>query len=296
MEIEMTVMKTGISWTNTTWSPTVGCDKISAGCDNCYAEAITRRWGQEFNDIRLHHNRLNHVRLFRPIEKNGELVPRMVFVNSMSDLHHESIPDNFRHRVYDAIEGNAQTIFQILTKRPGPMRRFLRERYGNRATPAHLWFGVSVEDNRVKKRIDLLRAAKERHTVACAFLSIEPLIGPVEECDLSAMDWVLIGGESGPKCRDMKLGWLTTAIDKSRESGAAIWFKQYGHERNNPYVQAIMATERRGVREAFRLAVQRGLELLPDEKGGATIAGNIYRELPGAWFQMKSQIHRKLQI
>ena len=90
----------------------------------------------------------------------------------------------------------------------------------------------------------------------------------------------------------MKLDWLLTAIGKSRDAGAAIWFKQYGHARNNPHVQAIMATEGRGAREALRFAAQRGLELAPDEKGGATLEGNIYRELPGAWFQMRSRLQQ----
>jgi protein gp37 len=227
---------------------------------------------------------LSQVAKFKPLVKDGRLVPHMVFVNSMSDLHHEIIPDRFLDQVYDAMESAPSTIFQILTKRPGPMQRFLRRRYGDSgAAPSNLWFGVSVENDDVRKRIDVLLAIKQRHAVSCAFLSVEPLIGPIDRCDFTGMDWVLIGGESGARCRPMKEDWLKTAVDKSRAAGAAIWFKQYGHARNNPVVANIAGCERLPLTRAFSIAVERKLELAPDEQGGATWKGRLYRTLPTVW-------------
>lgn len=287
----MTVHKTHISWTNSTWNPTVGCTKISAGCDNCYAEGITHRmFRHPFEEIRYHPDRLKHVANFKPLKKNGETVPHMVFVNSMSDLHHEQITDEFRDRVYDAMEMNPWAIFQILTKRPGTMGRYLRRRYGHDQTPSHLWFGASIENNDVAKRVDVLREIKARHNVSCIFLSVEPLIGPIDAVDFSGTDWILIGGESGPKCRPMELDWLKSSIEKSRAANAAIWFKQYGHPKNNPYAVQIAKEERITVSKAFQLAVARGLEKEPDEKGGATLDGHIYHELPVAWHTLKEKL------
>lgn len=286
----MTVMRSGISWCDSTWSPTTGCSKISAGCANCYAEGIVRRWGQRFEDVELHPQRLGHVKKFGPITEDGRRRPRMVFVNSMSDLHHEDIPDDFRHAVYDAMESTPLTIYQILTKRPGVMQRFLRDRYGNRPTPRHLWFGVSVEDNRVKKRIDVLRAAKERHNISCAFLSVEPLIGPVDECDFSDMDWVLIGGESGPRARMMERCWLDDALGRARVADAAIWFKQFGSQASNPHVAEIARAERMTMAAAWEAAKARGIEVLPSEKGGATLDGATYRESPTAFHHLSQHI------
>ena len=118
-------------------------------------------------------------------------------------------------------------------------------------------------------------------------ISVEPLIGPVDACDFAGMDWILIGGESGPRCRDMKPMWLEAAIAKAQSAGAAIWFKQYGHERNNPYVQSIMASQGKTQREGFARAVADGLELAVEEKGGATVCGCTYRQLPQAWHALR---------
>jgi protein gp37 len=292
LETIMAVMKTHISWTDSTWNNSVGCTKISAGCDNCYAEVIVKRFGRhEFEDIQLHHNRLHQVAAFKPLVKDGEIVPRMVFVNSMSDAFHESIDNGFRHKVFDAMATMPNTIFQLLTKRPGVAQRFLRERFGDSGeSPSNLWFGVSIENNDVKKRIEVLRAMKARHNISCAFLSVEPLIGPVDECDFTDMDWVLIGGESGPKCRPMDISWLRGAVEQSKAAKAAIWFKQYGHDRNHPAVQLIMQEEGLGMRAAFAESVKRGIELEPDEKGGATLDGKVYHELPKAWHDLKAQL------
>jgi protein gp37 len=241
--------------------------------------------------VRLHENRIAAGYRFAPYRKDGVLVPRMVFVNSMSDLHHEAIGDAFRDKVFAAMEANRRTIFQILTKRPGPMRRYLRARYGESGqVPANIWLGVSIENNAVAKRVDVLRAIKESHRVACAFLSVEPLIGPIDRCDLSGMDWVLIGGESGPNCRPMQLGWLRSALGKSKAAGAAIWFKQFGHPKNNPSAVAIANQEQVTIAQAYRSAVERGLEIVPTEKGGATLEGRTCRQLPAAWHRARDEL------
>jgi protein gp37 len=288
----MTVLKTGISWTNTTINPTWGCTKVSAGCDFCYAEAINDRLGKNpFEEIRYYPKRLEDIRAMKPLRNAvGEVVPRMVFLNSMSDIFHEQIPDTFRDQVFDAMEDNPITIFQLLTKRPGVAGRYLRRRYGHNRAPFHLWFGTSIENNDVAKRTDVLRDIKARHNVSCAFLSVEPLIGPIDKVDFSGCDWILIGGESGPKCRPMALDWLKSSIDKSRAANAAIWFKQYGHPKNNPYAVRIAKEERITIQKAFQLAIARGLEKEPDEKGGATLDGHVYHELPTAWHALKHEL------
>ena len=297
----MTVMKSGISWTDSSWNPVTGCTKVSPGCQHCYAETLTQRFGrQSFGDIVLHPSRLRQVTQFKPLMKDGVLVPRLVFVNSMSDAFHERIPDEFRDQIFDAIESNSSAIFQLLTKRPGVAQRYLRRRYGGHgALPAHIWLGVSIENNAVRKRIDVLRAIASRHAVSCAFLSVEPLIAPIDACEFNGMAWVLIGGESGLRCRPMEMSWLEEAVTKSRSAGAAIWFKQYGHIRNNPDVVRIPRDERLSLSAAFDIAVERGLEHLPSEKGGATLRGRTFRELPRTFEVAKEALraeqHRSLR-
>ena len=288
----MTVLKTRIPWTDTTVNPTWGCTKISAGCDNCYAEAInTHRARVPFEEIRTFPKRLDEIRRLKPLLKDGRIVPRMVFLNSTSDIFHERIDPAFRGKVFDAMEANPTTIFQLLTKRPGVAQRFLRARYGALGkAPAHLWLGVSIENNDVKKRIDVLRDITRRHGVSCAFLSVEPLIGPIDTCDFTGMNWVLIGGESGARCRPMHTDWLRSAIAKAQQADAAIWFKQFGHPRNNPVIAKIMADERVTQTAAISLAAARGLELAADEKGGATLDGKLYRELPRAWHDLNAAL------
>ena len=160
----MTVIGSGISWTNSTWNLSVGCDKVSAGCDHCYAEELVGRlgsFGHAFNDVRLHPDRLAHVTRFKPLKDGaGGMKPHMVFVNSMSDFWHDAIPDAFVDQALNTMERHPTTIFQILTKRPIRARRLLTARYGGRGIPPHIWIGVSVEDNRVHKRLDIMRSIK----------------------------------------------------------------------------------------------------------------------------------------
>jgi protein gp37 len=214
---------TAIEWTDATWNPVTGCTKISAGCDHCYAERFAERFrgtqGHPFEDgfdLTLRPERLNHPLRWR--------APRMIFVNSMSDLFHKDVPKEFIARVCDTMERAHWHTFQVLTKRSSLMRDFLRQRYGVTRGPRHMWFGVSVEDGSRKSRIRHLQETP----AGVRFLSIEPLIGPVGKLDLTGIDWVIAGGESGPGARPMMLDWAREVRDQCRKNEVAFFFKQWG--------------------------------------------------------------------
>ena len=214
---------TAIEWTDATWNPVTGCTKISAGCDHCYAERFSERFrgtpGHPFEngfDLRLRPERLQ-----QPL---GWRNPRMIFVNSMSDLFHKEIPSPFIASVFDAMERAHWHTFQILTKRSSLMRSFLRRRYGQTRGPSHMWFGVSVEDSSKKSRIRHLQEAP----AGVRFLSIEPLIGSVGPLDLTGIDWVIVGGESGPGARPVEREWVREVRDQCRAGKVAFFFKQWG--------------------------------------------------------------------
>jgi protein gp37 len=214
---------TPIEWTDATWNPVTGCTKISAGCDHCYAERFSERFrgtpGHPFEqgfDLTLRPERLDQPLRWR--------APRMIFVNSMSDLFHKEVPKEFIARVCDTMERAHWHTFQVLTKRSSLMRNFLRGRYAGLRGPRHMWFGVSVEDGSKKSRIRHLRATP----AGVRFLSIEPLIGPMGRLDLAGVDWVIVGGESGPGARPMDAEWVREVRDQCLESGTAFFFKQWG--------------------------------------------------------------------
>jgi protein gp37 len=214
---------TAIEWTDTTWNPVTGCTKISAGCDHCYAERFSERFrgtpGHPFTngfDLTLRPERLDQPLTWRK--------PRMVFVNSMSDLFHKEVPVAFISRVFDTMERAHWHTFQVLTKRSSLMRNFLRRRYGGSRAPLHIWLGVSVEDGARKSRIRHLQDAP----VGVRFLSIEPLIAPVGKLDLSGIAWVIVGGESGPSAREMRPEWVREIRDQCLAQHVAFFFKQWG--------------------------------------------------------------------
>jgi protein gp37 len=214
---------TMIEWTDATWNPVTGCTKISPGCDHCYAERFSERFrgtpGHPFErgfDLMLRPERLD-----QPLRWSA---PRMIFVNSMSDLFHKEIPKDFVERVFDTMEAASWHTFQVLTKRSSLMRDFLRRRYIGRRAPFHIWFGVSVEDETKASRIKHLRDAP----AAMRFLSIEPLIGPVGRLDLTGINWVIVGGESGPGARPMRRQWVREIRDQCRANDIAFFFKQWG--------------------------------------------------------------------
>lgn len=214
---------TTIEWTDATWNPVTGCTKISAGCDQCYAERFAERFrgtsGHPFEmgfDLTLRPERVDQLLRWRE--------PRMIFVNSMSDLFHKDVPNEFIARVCDTMERAHWHIFQVLTKRSSIMREFLSRRYRSSCGPRHMWFGVSVEDGTKKSRIRHLQETP----AGGRFLSIEPLIGQFGKLDLSGIDWVIVGGESGPRARPMNPAWVREVRDQCLESGVAFFFKQWG--------------------------------------------------------------------
>ncbi len=215
--------KSSIEWTDTTWNPVTGCTKISAGCDNCYAERFSERFrgtpGHPFEngfDLTLRPDRLTQPLRWRQ--------PRMVFVNSMSDLFHKDVPKEFIGRVFDTMEVANWHTFQVLTKRSSLMRNFLRNRYGTAPGPTHMWFGVSIEDGTKLSRVRHLQEAP----AGVRFLSIEPLIGPIGELNLAGIDWVIVGGESGPRARRMERAWVRSIREQCKAAQVAFFFKQWG--------------------------------------------------------------------
>lgn len=208
-----------IQWTDETWNPVTGCTKLSAGCKNCYAEIMARRlkaMGQ--------HNYRNGFRLTmhdhmvdKPLRWQR---PRLVFVNSMSDLFHRDVPDEFIQRVFSVMRQASQHTFQVLTKRA--------ERLAELAPwidwPLNVWMGVSVEDRAALHRVPHLVGVK----AAIRFLSIEPLIGPLGAFDLSGIHWVIVGGESGQGARRCDKMWMREIVRQCEDEGVACFVKQLG--------------------------------------------------------------------
>lgn len=212
-----------IEWTDATWNPVTGCTKITSGCDNCYAARFSERFrgvpGHPFEngfDLTLRPERLQH-----PLEWSR---PRMIFVNSMSDLFHKEVPQPFIDQVFETMERADWHTFQVLTKRSSLMRDYLKRRYGEDAAPEHIWLGVSVEDSKASARVRHLREAP----AAVRFLSVEPLIGPVGSINLDGIHWVIAGGESGPRARPMNIEWARQIRDECRRQAVPFFFKQWG--------------------------------------------------------------------
>jgi protein gp37 len=215
--------KSTIEWTDTTWNPVTGCTKVSAGCDNCYAARFSERFrgvpGHPFeNGFDL---TIRPERLLQPL---GWKKPRMIFVNSMSDLFHKAVPKAHIAGVFDTMERANWHIYQILTKRSSLLQKFINERYKARPAPAHIWFGVSVENEQATSRI----AHLQRANAAVRFLSVEPLIGPVGMLNLTGIDWVIVGGESGPHARPMQTQWAIEVRNQCLKAKVAFFFKQWG--------------------------------------------------------------------
>lgn len=209
-----------IEWTERTWNPTVGCTKISPGCKHCYAEVMSHRLtamgtaGYE-NGFAL---TLLPNRLQDPILRKK---PTVYFVNSMSDLFHDKVPDEYIERVFEVIAQTPQHTYQILTKRAARMARFFKKR----AVPSNAWMGVSVEDKKYGvPRITHLRKVP----ASIRFLSVEPLLEDVGQLDLTDIHWVIVGGESGPKARPMEKAWALAVQQQCEDQNVAFFFKQWG--------------------------------------------------------------------
>ena len=209
-----------IEWTEQTWNPVTGCTKVSPGCKHCYAEVMARRL-KAMNAAGYEDGfalRLMPERLEQPLRRRK---PTVYFVNSMSDLFHEDVPDQYIDRVMEVISKTPQHTYQILTKRAERIRDY----YFSRPVPPNVWLGVSVEDRKYGlPRIPHLRgvAAKVR------FLSVEPLLEDLGEFDLSGIDWVIVGGESGHKARPMKMEWVRNVQAQCDTAQVPFFFKQWG--------------------------------------------------------------------
>lgn len=220
--------RSGIEWTETTWNPTTGCDRVSAGCDHCYALALAKRLqamgsakyqtdgdprtsGPGFG-VTTHENALDAPRRWRQ--------PRLVFVNSMSDLFHARVPLEFVQRVFAVMAATPHHTYQLLTKRSTRLRRLAPQL----PWPPNVWMGVTVEDTDAIGRVDDLREVP----AAVRFLSCEPLLGPLAGLNLNGIDWVIAGGESGPDARAVESAWIIELRDACTAAGVPFFFKQWG--------------------------------------------------------------------
>ena len=221
--------KSSIEWTDATWNPVRGCTKISPGCAHCYAELFAER----FRGVKGHPYeqgfdlRLVPEKLAEPFRWKR---PSRVFVNSMSDLFHEGVSDDYIVEVANVMCRADWHTYQVLTKRAERMKCLLGSKLAFVAEQAHIWWGVSVENKRAGlPRVEHLRTAK----VKIRFLSIEPLLEALGDIDLNGISWVIVGGESGPAARPIRSEWVTAIRDQCRERGVAFFFKQWGGVRKS---------------------------------------------------------------
>ncbi len=221
-----------IEWTDATWNPVSGCRVLSAGCTNCYAMRMAARLqAMEHSSYkgttRKSGNRHIWTGKTHLLEHTLDIPltwkkPRLVFVNSMSDLFQDGVPFEYVELVWQIMEQAKLHTFQILTKQPERMAEFLRQR--NKHALKNVWLGTSVEDERVVHRI----AELKRCRAVVRFISFEPLIGPVGRVNLSNIDWAIVGGESGPNSRPLKIEWVDEIFDQSEKFGVHFFFKQWG--------------------------------------------------------------------
>ena len=210
---------TKIEWTDKTWNPITGCTKHSSGCTHCYAEVMSRRlkamglnkYANGF-ELTLHEDTLNEPKAWKK--------PHVIFVCSMSDLFHKDVPFGFIDQIMDTIRATPHHRYQLLSKRAERMAEY----FSSREVPANAWLGVTVESSAVKHRIDALRQLP----ASIRFLSCEPLIDTLGELDLTNIDWVIVGGESGPKARPMKEEWVLQIQAQCEKQSSTFFFKQWG--------------------------------------------------------------------
>jgi protein gp37 len=220
--------RSAIEWTEATWNPATGCDRVSTGCDHCYAMTLAKRLkamgsAKYQNDgdprtsgpgfgVTVHPQALDEPHRWRQ--------PRVVFVNSMSDLFHARVPFDFIRDVFDVCRDTPQHTYQVLTKRSLRLRRVAEKL----DWPTNLWMGVSVENAKVLSRVDHLREVP----AAVRFLSCEPLLGPLGGIDLTGIHWVIAGGESGANYRPVDVNWIRGIRDECKDADVAFFFKQWG--------------------------------------------------------------------
>jgi len=212
--------KTNIEWTEETWNPTAGCSKVSSGCKFCYAEVMAKRL--QAMGIKGYENGFEFTlmpeRIYQPLKKKK---PTKFFVNSMSDLFHEDMPDEFLNRIFRIIRETPQHIYQILTKRENRMAQY----FENVSIPKNVWLGVTVEDRKSGvPRIDILRNLN----ASIKFLSVEPLLEDLGFLNLNKVDWIIVGGESGQRARPMKEDWVENIKNQCDTFNVPFFFKQWG--------------------------------------------------------------------
>lgn len=246
-------MPSGIEWTEDTWNPVTGCKKVSPGCANCYAEVIARRFADIFPrgfDVHLRPERLDIPRRRRK--------PTMWFVNSMSDLFHPKVPDDYINRVVETMRDTPRHTYQILTKRSGRMRGYFDALLGAYAELPNVWLGVSAENR--KHGFPRIRDLRDmRYRAPVRFLSVEPLLEDLGELDLTGIDWVIVGGESGHRARPMRKFWVENIRLQCEMAGVKFFFKQWGMFDED-------GKRRRGKKESGRL-----------------LGGVEYNEFPVMW-------------
>jgi protein gp37 len=247
--------QSSIEWTELTWNPVTGCTKISPGCKFCYAEVMSKRLKamglEKYVDgfkIRMHTSALNVPFTWKK--------PKVVFVNSMSDLFHPDVPTDFIKAVFAVMNKTQQHIYQVLTKRSERLLELSTELNWT----SNIWMGVSVESEDYTFRIDQL----SQTSAQTKFLSVEPLIAPVNTLNLTNIDWVIVGGESGHKARPIKKDWIDHIKNKCEDNSVAFFFKQWGKAKYNvnPNDPTIIS------------------EHPHHAKGGCELDGKIYREMP----------------
>ncbi len=255
--------QSSIEWTEMTWNPTTGCNKLSQGCKFCYAEVMSRRlkyMGQKKYEngfkLTLHPDTLAIPYTWKK--------PVKVFVNSMSDLFHKDVPLEYIKKVFKVMNDNPMHTFQVLTKRADILAKYDKELIWTE----NIWMGVSVENEKVKDRIDFLRNTGAH----VKFLSLEPLIGPLPNLNLKNIDWAIVGGESGHGARPIQKEWVMDIKRQCSKNGVYFFFKQWGKPKfnSNPDDPTINADNPRHA------------------KGGCMINGHIYREMPSPTFARAS--------
>lgn len=211
--------KSAIEWTDATWNPVTGCSKVSPGCKNCYAERLAARL-KAMGNPRYSHGfevTLHHDQLMLPLRWKQ---PRKIFVNSMSDLFHEEVPNDFIFQAFEVMEKASWHRFQILTKRDERLAQLASQL----PWPPNVWQGVSVENAEYTPRIESL----VKVPAAVRFISVEPLLGPIKNLPLKGISWVIVGGESGPNYREVEASWVREIRDQCVRAHVPFFFKQWG--------------------------------------------------------------------
>ena len=264
-----------IEWCDVTWNPITGCDKVSPGCDNCYALTMAGRLQRMGNPryqndghpvssgpgfgLTVHRDKFDEPLLWK--------TPRLVFVNSMSDLFHPALGVATISRIVDTMRVTPQHTYQVLTKRP---QHLLAWAEYMEPLPLNVWWGVSVESDRWAWRVERLSRLRERNPGLTLFCSVEPLLGPVPSLNVEALDWVIVGGESGPGARPLNPQWVRDIVAWSVDAGTPVFLKQWGTYWNNPLVSE----------QGMTVPDARRRDPKSNGKGGAMLDGQLWRQYP----------------